>query len=168
MRKLVLGATAVAVVLMSAVPAMAGNRPPGNDQGPPGCEPSQQHAEEVRPAAAASRRAATCVSVAAFMHDRDCTKPVPVPGPPGPPGSPGAPARPELLAHREATGRPARPAQPVRRALPGPPGAAWSARSAATPKVCVSRRARSRIHLPVTFRGQRSGSSRTSLPTAAC
>ena len=51
--------------MFAAAPAIAGSRPPGNDSGPPGCEPSHDQPKKCEPPPAGE------------------------PGPPGPAGAPG-------------------------------------------------------------------------------
>lgn len=127
------GLLAALAALLLAAPAYAGDRPPGNDDGLPGCEPSGQVPKKCKPCPP---------TVVALKRDHRCPTP-PVPGPTGPPGTPGSPGAQGPPGPQGPSG----PAGP--QGVPGPPG------PQGPPGVipsCTSRRVVT-IHLPVAFRG---------------
>lgn len=153
-----------ALVAALALPAtaLAGNQPPGNDQGPPGCEPSGNTPNKCDGHKPHKHKGhdGKCpfVSISAFMRDKDCEKPKPPPKPPppGPPGPPGEPGD---------TGAPGTPGTPGTNGVPGPPGPAGptgpqgpagptgpQGPAAPIPKAHTSKRTL-KIHLPKSFAG---------------
>ena len=152
-----------ALLLLPAI-ASAGNRPPGNDQGPPGCEPSHQTPKKCD----AQGRSSVQGRVDRGLHARPQLReprpphkpPVVVPGPPGPPGEPGTLATPvsPVLPARPVSPGPA-PA-PLDRRVPQASPDPRPARPGRQGPSCTSRRAFT-IHLPVRFRG-----ASTSSPTS--
>ena len=127
--KVLMGVIAIFVLFPAVSPA--GDKPPGHK--PPGhkSKPCQT------------------VSIAAFMHDKRCDKPVPVPGPPGPPGSPGSPGTPGAPGTTGTPGTPGPAGPPGPAGAPGPPGPQGPP---GVVRTCTSRRAFT-IHLPPRFRG---------------
>lgn len=162
--KLILSAIAV-MALAVPVGAQAGNRPPGNDGGLPGCEPSQNTPKKCDDGQKKHNKKpkhdkCDVVSITRFMHDRNCEKPpVVIPGPPGPPGEPGDQGEPGTPGTPGAPGTPGTPGNngtPGPAGPPGPPGPAGPAGPQGPPgksTVCVSKR-NFTIQLPARFAGQ--------------
>jgi Collagen triple helix repeat (20 copies) len=122
---------------LAAAPAFANNTPPGNDDTPPGCEPSHNMPKKCDDDVCPE------LKVAGMKHDDDDDCVVVVPGPQGPPGPPGPAGTNGTNGTNGVNG-----VNGVNGA-PGAPGA-----PGASPRSCTSRRS-FKLRLPRAYQGVR-------------